>query len=136
MQLAGASEMGEINKDGHVSAVSAGLRCRCPQCGEGRLFKGLWSLDLKPQCDRCGLDYGFADSGDGPAVFAIIILGFLMLGGALIVEFAFHPPVWLLLAIWSPLTLIIALGLLRPLKSLLIALQYRHKAEEGRLTDQ
>ncbi|MEM9027012.1 MAG: DUF983 domain-containing protein [Pseudomonadota bacterium] len=116
-----------------TSTLAAGLRCRCPECGEGRLFASRWSLDLKPQCDLCGLDFRFADSGDGPAVFAIMILGALMLGGALIVEFVFEPPVWLLLTIWSPLTLGLAFGLLKPLKSLLIAMQYRHKAAEGRL---
>lgn len=116
-----------------ASAAKSAIRCRCPDCGDGNLFTGLWSLDVKPQCDRCGLDYSFADSGDGPAVFAILILGLLMLGGALAVEHVFRPPVWLLLTIWSPLTLLLAFGLLKPLKALLIALQYRHKAAEGRL---
>ena len=49
-------------------------------------------------------DYGFADSGDGPAVFAIFILGFLVLGGALLVEFRLEPPVWVHLVLWGLLT--------------------------------
>ena len=48
-------------------AIRAGLRCRCPRCGKGKLFAGF--LTLRPRCEVCGLDYGFADSGDGPAVF-------------------------------------------------------------------
>lgn len=115
------------------SILKAATRCKCPRCGQGDLFDGYWSLDVKPRCRTCKLDYSFVDSGDGPAVFAILILGLLMLGGALIVEFAFEPPVWLLLTIWSPLTLVMAFGLLKPLKALLIAIQYRHKAAEGRL---
>jgi uncharacterized protein (DUF983 family) len=76
---------------------------------------------------------GFADSGDGPAVFGILILGFLVLGGALIVEFKIGPPVWVHVVLWGLLTPLLAFFLLRVLKATLIALQYKHKAEEGRL---
>jgi len=90
-------------------------------------------LSLQSSCPTCGLDYRFADSGDGPAVFAIFILGFLGLGGALIVEFRFEPPLWVHVVLWGVLLPVLALGLLRVLKATLIALQFRHKAEEGRL---
>lgn len=115
------------------SPTLAGLSCQCPQCGEGRLFKGPFSLDVREHCESCGLQFAFVDSGDGPAVFAIMILGFLVLGLALIVEFNFSPPLWVHMAIWTPVTLGVALGLLRPLKGLMIALQFKHKAAEGRL---
>jgi uncharacterized protein (DUF983 family) len=104
---------------------------RCPRCGEGKLFKNV--LETRPACEGCGLDYRFIDTGDGPAVFAIFILGFLFLGGALYVEFTFEPPVWVHIALWGALTPLVALILLRVLKAMLIALQYRNKAEEGRI---
>ncbi len=63
------------------AAIVAGLKGRCPRCGQGALFRS--GLALREKCDRCGLSYAFADSGDGPAVFAILILGFLVLGAAL-----------------------------------------------------
>ena len=88
---------------------------------------------LREKCERCGLSYAFADSGDGPAVFAIFILGFLVLGGALLVEFKLGPPVWVHVVLWGLLTPLLAFVLLRVLKATLIALQYKHKAEEGRL---
>lgn len=113
-----------------VSPLSAALRARCPRCGTGRLFKNV--LELRTRCERCGLDYRFIDTGDGPAVFAIFILGFLVLGLALYVEFTFEPPVWVHVLLWGIGTPLIALALLRFLKALLIALQYRNKAEEGR----
>ena len=113
------------------SVLRAGLLCRCPRCGQGRLLRGF--LDLAPGCDRCGLDYGFADSGDGPAVFIILIVGFLVVGLALLVEALWRPPYWLHALIWIPAILGLSLGLLRPLKGLFIALQYRNKAAEGRL---
>jgi len=116
------------------SPVMAGLLCRCPRCGKGRLFAAPFNLDLKSDCEVCGLNYRFVDSGDGPAVFAILILGFLMLGGALLLEFTVHPPIWVHAMIWVPVTLFMALGLLRPLKATLIALQFAHKAEQGRHT--
>lgn len=115
------------------SPFVAGMSCRCPRCGRGALFVGHFSLDVRPACDVCGLDLRFVDSGDGPAVFAIMILGFLILGAALIVEFRFSPPLWVHAAIWAPITLLVAFGLLRPLKAMLIALQFKNKAAEGRI---
>src|SRR5262249_62317179 len=85
---------------------------------------------------RCGLIFAFADAGAGRAVFGILILGFLVLGGALILEFKFGPPVWVHVVLWGLLTPLGAFFLLRVLKATLIALQYKHKAEEGRLASQ
>lgn len=113
--------------------VSAGLAGRCPRCGEGRLFDGF--LRLAPSCRSCGLDYRFADSGDGPAVFVILIAGFLVVGLLLWTEIRYEPPIWVHLVIFLPMTLIVCLGMLRPLKGVMIALQYRNRAEEGRLSD-
>jgi uncharacterized protein (DUF983 family) len=97
----------------------------------GALFRS--GLALRDRCDRCGLSYAFADSGDGPAVFGILILGFVVLGAALIVEFKLGPPVWVHVVLWGLLTPVLAFYLLRLLKAMLIAQQYKHKAEEGRL---
>lgn len=94
------------------------------------MFSGF--LRIAPSCDVCELDYGFADAGDGPAVFVMFIAGFAVVIPALLVEVAFSPPVWLHLLIWLPLTVAVCVALLRPFKGVLFALQYRHKAEEGR----
>lgn len=110
---------------------ATGMRGRCPRCGEGRLFKGF--LDLEPRCQACGLDFAFADSGDGPAVFIMMIVGFIVVGLALFVEFTFGPPYWVHVVLWVPLVLGLAIGLLRPLKGFMIAQQYKHRAEQGRL---
>jgi uncharacterized protein (DUF983 family) len=124
--------MNSADYDGHrADPVSAGLRGRCPRCGDGVLFKGF--VALNPECRACGLDFGFADSGDGPAVFIILIAGFLIVFLALAVEVAWQPPYWVHLIVFLPLTLAVSLGLLRPMKGLMIGLQYRNKAEEGRL---
>jgi len=111
--------------------IARGLRGRCPRCGEGRLFRGF--LSLRPRCEHCGLDFSFADSGDGPAVFVILIGGFVVVFAALGVEFAYQPPYWVHAALWLPLILIVTLAPLRLIKGLMIALQYHHKAAEGRL---
>ena len=113
-----------------VSVVAAGLKARCPRCGHGALFTR--GLALRERCDRCGLDYAFIDSGDGPAVFAIFILGAVVLGGALFAEFKLHVPVWLHIVLWGIITPLLAFFLLRVLKATLIALQVKHKAEQGR----
>jgi len=111
--------------------VLAGIACRCPRCGKGKLFQGF--LTLRPACDACGLDYAFIDAGDGPAVFVILLAGFIVVGSALVVEFKYAPPFWLHAVLWLPLILLTTLLPLRSMKGLLIALQYRHKAAEGRL---
>ncbi|WP_153771279.1 DUF983 domain-containing protein [Labrenzia sp. CE80] len=105
----------------------------CPRCGEGKLFKGF--LGLGDRCSNCGLDFNFADSGDGPAVFVIMLVGFVVVGLVLAVELAYQPPIWLHLVLWLPLTVILAGGVLRPLKGVMIAMQYKHNASEGQLED-
>jgi uncharacterized protein (DUF983 family) len=114
-----------------VSPFLAGLACRCPRCGQGKLLQGF--LDIRPRCEVCGLDYGFADAGDGPAVFVILAAGFIVVGSALVVEVLYEPPLWLHAALWLPLILATTLLPLRPIKGLLIAVQFRNKAAEGRL---
>jgi len=111
--------------------IGRGLMGRCPRCGEGKLFQGF--LSLRPSCDHCGLDYKFADAGDGPAVFVILIGGALVVFAALITEFTYQPPYWLHATLWLPMVLLVTLAPLRLIKGLLIALQYHHKAAEGRL---
>jgi len=114
-----------------LSPVSTGLRGQCPRCGKGPLFDGF--LTLAKDCSACRLDYRFADAGDGPAVFIILVVGFLVVGGALVTEVRYQPPYWLHAAIWLPLILCLPLILLRPAKGLMTAIQYHHQAREGRL---
>jgi uncharacterized protein (DUF983 family) len=111
--------------------ILAGLTGRCPRCGKGKMFAGF--LGLKPACEACGLDYGFVDAGDGPAVFVIMISGFIVVGGALAVELLYAPPFWVHAVLWVPLVILTAVVPLRPAKGILIALQYHHRAAEGRL---
>jgi uncharacterized protein (DUF983 family) len=111
--------------------IVRGLRCRCPRCGEGKLFQGF--LTLRPACERCGLDFNFADAGDGPAVFVILIGGAIVVFAALITEVVYQPPYWLHALLWLPMILLVTVTPLRPIKGLMIALQYHHRAEEGRL---
>ncbi len=109
-----------------VSPYSTGLAGKCPRCGAGHLFEGF--LTVAPRCDVCGLSFEFAGTGDGPAVFVSFAAGFIVVGLALILDILYEPPIWVHLLISLPLVLIVCLGLLRPLKGLLVALQYRNKA--------
>ena len=113
-----------------VSPFASGLTGRCPRCGKGHLFAGF--LNVRKNCEACGLDYAFADAGDGPAIFVILIAGFIVVGAALLVEIFYQPPFWLHALLWGPLILIVTLAPLRLLKGLLIALQYHHDAAPGR----
>jgi len=111
--------------------IGRGLRGRCPRCGEGKLFQGF--LTLRRRCENCGLDFSFADAGDGPAVFVILLGGGIVVFAALLTEVLFQPPYWVHAVLWLPLILIVTLLPLRLIKGLLIALQFHHEAAEGRL---
>lgn len=111
-----------------VSPFLAGLMCRCPRCGRGKLFQGL--LTVTAVCDVCGLDLSAHDTGDGPAVFVILIVGGLAVAFAFIVEMVFVPPIWVHLIYQIPFVLGLSILLLRPLKATLIALQYRHHTSD------
>ena len=118
------------SEPGVLQAALFGL---CPRCGKGKLFDGY--LKVAPRCASCGLDYAMFDAGDGPAVFVILIVGAIVAGAALYVEFTFHPPYWVHAVLWLPLIAILTFTFLRLAKSLLLVLQYKHRAGEGRLAD-
>jgi len=102
------------------------MAARCPRCREGKLFSGY--LEVAQECSACGLDLRAHDSGDGPAVFLIFLLGAVGVGGAIWVETAFEPPYWLHLVLWPVVILGLALALLRPLKAKFIEIQYRRRS--------
>lgn len=115
------------------SPYQTGLHGLCPRCGQGRLFTGF--ITVAPRCEICDLDFAFADAGDGPAVFVTLLAGFVVMGLALWTQIVFEPPMWLFMLIFLPLVLFVSMGMLRPLKGVLVSLQYRNKAEQGRLAD-
>lgn len=109
-----------------VSWLSAGVRSRCPRCGSGPLYEGL--LTVRERCSVCALDLRNQDPGDGPAVFVILILGFIVVGLAALLEIKFAPPLWVHAVLWLPIILGGAIVMLRTFKAILLALQFRHRA--------
>jgi uncharacterized protein (DUF983 family) len=110
--------------------LSLGWHCKCPKCGTGDLYKPGLTLDLRDRCETCGLDLSKNDSADGPAVFLIFILGFSLVPMALVLDAWVQLPVWVHLLIFTPLALGITVGMLRPLKAYIIALQYKHRPND------
>lgn len=108
--------------------LSSALACTCPRCGRGRLFTGF--LKIVDRCDTCGLELAKNDSGDGPAVLLIFVLGALIVGLALWTEATFSPPYWLHLVIWPTATIALTLAAIRPLKAYVVALQFRHRRSD------
>ena len=113
-----------------VNPLVAGVRARCPHCGEGPLFRGF--LQVRDRCEACGADLSQADSGDGPVVFILLVVGAIGCSGLLFTELTFHPPAWLELLIWLPLITAMTVGALRPFKGVMIALQFHNRASEAR----
>lgn len=111
----------------------AAVRGLCPRCGAQGLFAGL--LRFAPRCRGCGLDLAAFNVGDGPAAFLIMVVGGLIVGLAIAVELSLHPPFWLHLLLWPPITALAVIGSLRITKGLLLALEFRNAAREGRIAD-
>ena len=102
--------------------------CKCPRCKTGNLFHpGFANVAVKDRCEECGLNLSKNDSADGPAVFLIFILGFLIVPLALWLDAAVTPPVWVHAIIWTIVSLGLTLGTLRPIKAYIIALQFKHR---------
>jgi len=111
--------------------AAVALRGLCPRCAAQSLYKGV--AGFAPQCRACGLDFAGFNVGDGPAAFLILIVGGLVTGLAVAVELAAEPPFWVHILLWLPLTALLVVASLRLAKGLLLALEYRHRAREGRI---
>lgn len=112
--------------------VRAAIRARCPRCENAPLFDG-W-IRFAPRCRACGLDYDKFNVGDGPAAFLILIIGALITALALTLQLSAHPPFWLHIILWVPITTALVILCLRASKAALLTLEYRHQAREGRIS--
>jgi len=109
--------------------LTQSLKCKCPKCGKGDLFKpGFFDLTLNDRCTDCGLDLAKNDSADGPAVFLIFILGFLIVPAALLLDHLYQVPIWIHLLLWTPLCLLLIFGMMKPTKAFVIGLQWKHRS--------
>ena len=112
-----------------LSPISTGLAGRCPRCGQGKLFSSF--LKVADRCPVCGLDLSKADSADGPAFFIMLLVPALIIPLAMWVEFSYVPPLWLHAVLWTPLIIGLSIALLRPLKGVMVALQFKHQASDS-----
>jgi uncharacterized protein (DUF983 family) len=115
------------------SPLLVALRGLCPRCGSKTLFGSL--AGFAPKCRVCGLDFAAFNVGDGPAAFLILIVGALIVGLAIAVDLNFSPPWWVHVLLWVPAATAAVILSLRVAKGLLLALEYRHLAREGRIAD-
>lgn len=113
--------------------IDSGLKGACPRCGARTLFTGF--VKFADKCPNCGLDFTRFNVGDGPVVFLTLGIGALVTAMALWVEFTFQPGVLIHILLWVPITLALVVVMLRFSKGLLLALEYRNKAREGRIKD-
>lgn len=108
--------------------ISTALRGRCPRCGKGSLFEGY--IKVAPKCPVCGLGFGNNDTGDGPAFFVMMPLCILVAVSALVFDQMVAPPMWVHLLVW-PTFIALAVGFsLRPVKAIMVGLQYRYRDVE------
>jgi uncharacterized protein (DUF983 family) len=113
--------------------LASGIGGLCPRCAARTLFQGL--VTFAPRCRACGLDFTSFNVGDGPAAFLVLLVGTLITGLAVWLELATEPSFWVHLLIWPALTLVLVVGSLRVAKGMLLTLEYRNAAREGRIVD-
>lgn len=103
-------------------AIMRGLFCRCPHCGEGKLFRSF----VKPvdHCAVCDEDYTAQRADDLPAYLTIVIVGHIVVGAFMGVEATTNWSLWAHMALWGPLTIILSLLMLQPIKGATIGLQW------------
>ena len=105
-----------------ITAMKRGFFCRCPNCGDGKMFRAF--LKTADHCDRCGQDFSHHRADDLPAYLVIVIVGHIVVPIALWIETNYSPDVLLQLAIYLPITLIASLLLLQPIKGAVVGLQW------------
>jgi uncharacterized protein (DUF983 family) len=120
---------------GQPSIASAALFGSCPRCGARTLFAGS-VVQFAEKCSACALDFRTFNVGDGPAAFLTLIIGALITGLALWLDASWHPPFWVHIVLWVPLTAVAVLWGLRAGKAALLAAEYQRGAGEGRIKDQ
>ena len=130
-----ASQMADAELEKTTAKIGISTVQKTQFVAQGEVLKFDGFLKVAPACEACGYDFSKADSGDGPAVFVILIAGFVVAFAAVFTEFTVHPPIWVHLIVWLPATLVLSLGLMRPLKGVMLAAQFMNKAAEARHDD-
>ncbi len=120
--------------EGQPGIIPAALFGLCPQCGGRTLFDGI--AKFAPRCSACQLDFSKFNVGDGPAAFLTLIIGTVITVLAIWLELSWHPPFWLHVVLWVPLTIAAVIWGLRAGKSALLAAEFQRKAGEGQRIDE
>jgi uncharacterized protein (DUF983 family) len=116
-----------------LTAMWRGFRGRCPNCGEGHVFRSF--LKVADKCEVCGEEFHHHRADDFPAYLVIVLVGHIVVPLVLHVETAYAPPYWVHAALWVPLTVALSVGLLQPVKGAVVALQWfagMHGFEEAK----
>ncbi|MBW4331075.1 DUF983 domain-containing protein [Stakelama sp. CBK3Z-3] len=119
---------GDTSPPAPIEVAAKGL---CPRCGAHTLFDG--AVSFAPACRACGLDFAAFNVGDGPAAFLTLIWGTVVVILAVWLELAANPPWWVHVLLWLPLVITGTVVSLRIAKGMLLALEYRNAAREGRI---
>ncbi|MDR2856242.1 MAG: DUF983 domain-containing protein [Novosphingobium sp.] len=120
--------------EGQPGLVPAALFGLCPGCGARTLFAGV--ARFAPRCRACGLDFSAFNVGDGPAAFLTLIVGALITALAAALELGAHPPFWVHIVLWVPLTTLLVIWGLRAGKAALLCVEHQRCAGEGRVRDE
>lgn len=103
-------------------SMRRGFSGRCPHCGRGRLFRAF--LKTVDRCAECSEEMSHHRADDLPAYLVIAIVGHIVVGAFMGVQAVTTWPTWVHLSIWGPLTVVLALALIGPVKGAVVGLQW------------
>lgn len=115
------------------SPILKAMAGRCPRCGQGRLFRDF--LKVADRCETCGLNFSHHDAADGPAVFVTFVVGAIAAVGAVWLDLAQRPPVWVHFLVWPTVVIGLSVLLLRPFKGFFIGAQYKYRSVDREMPE-
>ncbi|WP_297104837.1 DUF983 domain-containing protein [uncultured Devosia sp.] len=109
-------------------AMWRGAMCRCPHCGQGKMFRAY--LKTADQCDVCGEELSHHRADDFPPYIAITIVGHIIIFLMLHLDMTYHVQPITYVVTMIPLAIVLPLAMLPSIKGAIVGLQWANRMYE------
>ncbi|AVF05316.1 MAG: DUF983 domain-containing protein [Devosia indica] len=106
-------------------AMWRGTLCRCPHCGQGKMFRAY--LKTAEQCDVCGEELSHHRADDFPPYIAITIVGHIIIFLMLHLDMTYHVQPITYVVTMLPLAIVLPLAMLPSIKGAIVGLQWANR---------
>lgn len=106
-----------------IHKLLVGARLRCPNCEQGRMFHGLFNMDKT--CPNCGARYERLDGESiGGTLVNLVVAEVLSMGGYIITQLLFAPPLAFQLTFWVSFNIVFVLLFYRHARGIWVGVAY------------